>query len=310
MQAAIETAVAGGFVETEMRSRSNLTSVIWSDDPVRAYELSKDNLELARRLGNRVMTYWIVAAQVATAFLLGRDWDETLADVEEVLASDIEPAVEGHQLHFAASIVAARLDGLDEYVERAEGVIAQLPDPHTEADLAWLHGIRDLYAGRPTEASDRIGEAADRASGVSALFLAWAGRAAIWARDPDRLRIIIDRLDQDADRSKAWRDDIAEMRAALAGLEGRIDEALAGYRTSIASRRAAGTHFIAAWMALNQLIVLGPGVDEAVSAAEEVRPLFERLGARAYLARLDEALTPVTGRAAKTGRPAVAVPAE
>ena len=55
------------------------------------------------------------------------------------------------------------------------------------------------------------------------------------------------------------RDDLTEFRAALAGLEGRIDEALAGYREAIAGAPRAGRRTSwRAWMALDQLIVLGP----------------------------------------------------
>ena len=105
-----------------------------------------------------------------------------------------------------------------------------------------------------------------------------------------------------------WGAPVAREDAALAGLEGRPDQALAAYRSVIASRREAGVDFIAAWMALDLLIVVGPQVDDARRLAQEAQLLFERLRAQAFLQRLDEALAvaPEASRAGATAGTEVA----
>ncbi len=304
MQGAIDVAAEGGFVDAELRARSNLTSIVWPNDLVRAYEVSRTNLELTRRLGNRLMTNWIVAAQAPTAHLLGRDWDEILADVDEALQSGLEPAAEQHILINSLPIRAARRDGLEQLTERVAELTEQLADPHAKAELAWVRAYGDLVNGQPGVASDRVFKAAEQVMTIRAIYLGWAGRAAIWARDADRLAPIIEQLAADADRSTMRRDDLAEFRAAQAGFDGRVDEALAGYRAAISARRELGVDFAAARMALDLLIVVGPGNDEARAGAEEARALFERLGASAYIDRLDEALraTPASESAVGAAR--------
>jgi class 3 adenylate cyclase/tetratricopeptide (TPR) repeat protein len=297
MEGAVRVAETGGFVDAEMRARSNLTSIMWGNDLARAYELSRTNLELTRRLGNRVMANWITAAQAPTAFNLGRDWDEVLADVDEALDSGVEPAQEQHLLVNLTPIRAARKVGLEAHVERVAELSEGLSDPHAPSEVEWVRAYLDLAAGRPDAAFERIFAAAQNVHTVRHLFLGSAGRAAIWARDAKGLARAMEQLEADDDRSTMRRDDLAEFRAALAGLEGRVDESLAGFRTAIGGRRDLGVDFAAAVMALDQVIVLGPTIDAVREEASVARALFDQLGAVLFSERLDEALKASPGPA-------------
>ncbi len=290
MEGAARVAADDGFVDVEVRARANLTSIIWTDDLLRAYELSKANLELTRRLGNHLMTNWIVASQGPAAYLLGREWDAVIADIDQVLQSGVEPATEQHLLAYAAQIRAARRSGFEELLARLTELTEHLPDPHTDRELAWLEAHRDLFEGRPGEAADTVSEVAQEMEIIGYLYRAWACRAAIWARDATRLRRMTAALEADPERSRMRRDDLLEFHAALAALEGRTDEALAGYRQAIAGRRELNVDFMAAWMALDQVILLGPTTDAVREHAAWARSLYEQLGAVAFLEQLDEAM--------------------
>ncbi len=290
MEGAAAVAHEGGFLDAEIRARSNLTSIIWFDDLARSYELSKANLELTRKLGNRLMTNWIVAAQAASAFELGRDWDEVLAEVDEALQAGAEPSVEQHLLFYTASLRSARNSNFEELHARIAELTALLPDPHVQRELALVEAMGELINGDEASASDRIFDAAQHIATVKSLYLSWAGSAAIWARDAGRLRAITDAYEAVTDRTTARRDDLAEFHAALAGFDGRTEEAMAGYRTAIAGRRSLGVEFIAAWMALNQVIVLGPVNETVREEAAKARELFDRLRAETFADRLDEAM--------------------
>ena len=310
MEGAVRVAEAGGFVDAEMRARSNLTSIMWGNDLARAYELSRTNLELTRRLGNRVMVIWITAAQAPTAFNLGRDWDEVLAEVDEALDSGVEPAQEQHLLVNVTPIKAARKSGLEAHVERVAELSEELSDPHAPSEVEWVRAYLDLAAGRPDIAFGRVFAAAQNVHTVRHLYLGSAGRAAIWGRDARGLARAMVQLEADDDRSTMRRDDLAEFRAALAGLEGRVDDSLAGFRTAIAGRRDLGVDFSAAWMALDQLIVLGPTINAVREEALVARSLFDHLGAVLFSERLDEALraSPVPPSGQRGAAGAVTVP--
>jgi len=310
MEGAVKVAQQGGYLDAELRARSNVTSIIWSDDLDAAFEQSKANLDLARRLGNRLMVNWIVAAQAPAAFQLGREWDEVLADIDDALEFGVEPFMEQHLLVDVAPLRASRRDSFDKLLARVTELTEQLEDPHTRYELAWVKAMADMHGGRPEQAADDVYEAATHIATIKSLYLGWAGRAAIWARDSTRLQAVIDALAADSDRSRMRRDDLLEFNAALAGLSGHPEEALAGYRAAISGRRELGVDFIAAIMALDQVIVLGP-LNEAVRAeAGNARILFEALGAVAYVDRLDEAMRskPATTPAVRQQRPSAAVP--
>jgi hypothetical protein len=77
--------------------------------------------------------------------------------------------------------------------------------------------------------------------------------------------------------------------AALRAVEGRAEEALAGFRSAIAVMRDLEMEFEVARVALDALILL-PGEQEARTLAAEARPVFENLRARPYLERLEAEL--------------------
>jgi class 3 adenylate cyclase/tetratricopeptide (TPR) repeat protein len=291
MEAAIRVAGESGFVEAELRARGNLAAIVWYRDMLRAFELERETLELAQRLGSRLMSYWMIAARAPSAFFLGRDWDAVLAEADESLEANLEPAAEEHVLVFVAPIRAARADRLGELIERVTALAKQLSAPHVAWDIEWLRAMQLLFhEGRPAEASDIQFRAAQHVEAVRSIYLGWSGRAAIWAMDGDRLERARVALEAEPVRSQMRSGELIEFTAALAGMDGRVDEALAGFRAAIDGQREANLLVPAAWMAIDQAIVLGPEIEAVRRDAAWARELLEGLGARAFLDRLNEAM--------------------
>jgi hypothetical protein len=93
-----------------------------------------------------------------------------------------------------------------------------------------------------------------------------------------------------------------EIESALAALDGRRAESLAGFVDAIRRWRELGAEFEAAVCALDLVIMLGASTPEGRVAADEAAALFGSLGAEPMLERLNEA--------ASATRPATASTAE
>ena len=76
-------------------------------------------------------------------------------------------------------------------------------------------------------------------------------------------------------------------------MEGRTAEAVAAFRDAARRQEDIGNHFARALCQLTMVMLLGPGVPEALEAAEEARSMFTELGAKPFLRFLDEALEQV-----------------
>lgn len=304
MEAAIAIAQAGGFVSAELRARSNLADVLWAREPRRSIEMQRENLELSRRVGNRQMANWIIPFTTAGAWLQGDGWDAALAAVTEALATARDLSEEAGILAAACYLWVARGDATDDALGRLEVAAGQLSDPIAAAQLHFLKGDRALDRGDYAEACDEMVRAAGSKM-MAGIYLAEAVRPALWQRDAIRARAVAERLDADPDahatvsrvnRAAAW--------AGIAALEGRRDEAIAGYRDALKRYREIGYDFQVARVDLDMLMLLSPDLPEAGAVAEEARAVFERVGARPYLERLDATI----GDALTAGSAAPTVP--
>lgn len=121
------------------------------------------------------------------------------------------------------------------------------------------------------------------------IVLPVAGRAALWSVNVDGAREALLRLDEFpwgggwTEGNRTW------ARAGLDALEGRTEEAVAGFRAAIAAYRQLELHWPEARAILDAIKLL-PTELEVRDWAPDARAIFERLKARPYLAMLDEAL--------------------
>jgi hypothetical protein len=114
-----------------------------------------------------------------------------------------------------------------------------------------------------------------------------AARASLWLRDPSGIREALG--ERDVSRARATDLRFAALRAGLAALEERGDEARAGYLAAEAGLRELGIRFELGLAALEHAVFL-PDDPSAGPATEEARAIFTDLGATTLLARLPAAI--------------------
>ncbi|HSV91736.1 MAG TPA: hypothetical protein VLH81_01620, partial [Desulfobacterales bacterium] len=292
LRAAVEVARDGGFVAAETRALSNLGAM--TDDPRRSRDLSQMALELALRVGNRGHAAWARENVRLAAYELAEGWDEALAAPTDALdhgGGDVGSRFgEIRSLSTSALFVAARGESIDAIIDRLEALSTEVSDASAQSMLHGLRSARALGAGDYARSCDEAIEAADVDEQLSDAYLAEAMRPALWGRDLPRARRVADRLDADPSTRLSTAADRIAARAGIAALEGRRDEAVAGYREALSRKRALGADWSVALTALDFVIMVGADHPAAREAAGEARTIFERVRARAYLERLDAAL--------------------
>jgi hypothetical protein len=100
---------------------------------------------------------------------------------------------------------------------------------------------------------------------------------------------------------------VEALRAGIAARQGRIDEAVAGYRAALTIYREMGLRFDLAMAGLDMAALLGPDVPAVRAAAVEARAIFVDLGARPVIARLDRLVAPDKREPAAPAEPVASV---
>lgn len=297
--AAVEVAHAGGFVAAEIRALSN--SGAGSDDPREgraAYVAARD---LALRVGNRNMARWAGEAASYAAWVLADGWDAILAESDSGSADDPgSPLDKARHAAILGIFKSARGESTDAELATLEAMSTQVSDHYAAAAAHSLRGSRAFDRGDYAEAVDESLLATEDVE-LARYFLEDALRAAVWGHDLARAREVAERLDADRSTGTAMAASRLAARAGVAALEGRLDEAIAGYREAMSLLRSIGADFPLASLALDFVQVVGGSHPAAREAAAEARPIFERIKARPYLERLDAALAkPAPAAAAAT----------
>jgi hypothetical protein len=120
-------------------------------------------------------------------------------------------------------------------------------------------------------------------------------RCALWQRNPALARAELDLLS--VGRSPLVTALAREAEAAIAAMDGRTAEAVAAFRDAARRQEDLGNHLARALCQLTMVTLLGPGVPEALDAAEDARALFTDLRAKPFLRFLDRALEQGRGSA-------------
>jgi hypothetical protein len=118
-----------------------------------------------------------------------------------------------------------------------------------------------------------------------------AGIAALWMRDVERLRATVERIDSLPPTGRLRDATVVSLRAGVAALEGRHDEAIRGFRDGVRRFRELGAVFHASQVAVSFAMAVGPSDPEVRTAVEEAREVFSRVGARPWLDRIDAVLS-------------------
>jgi class 3 adenylate cyclase/predicted ATPase len=286
---ALDMAKALGDRNFEMRVRNNLASAISDDDPAGATRMLLEGVELARQIGDRGMFSWLAGTAAVGLYQEGREWDSYAAVTQEALdaatlrADRIRLRVL-HGLH-----ETARGERLDELRSELAALVGDSTDPDDLFALYMVTGTTALMVGDLETAYANASEAAELPTQSPEVGLGLALTAAIWSRNQERVHVTAAQIAEvplTGAYGQAWR---LHAAAAVAALEGRIPEALAGFRDARAGILALEQYFEAASRVVEAAVLL-PAEPEVRTWASEARPLLEELRAKPYLDKLDEAL--------------------
>jgi class 3 adenylate cyclase/tetratricopeptide (TPR) repeat protein len=296
LQAAVDVAHAGGYVAAEIRAMSNRGAN--TDDPRQSRDSYRAAADLANRVGNRTMARWASESARFQDYELAEDWDAALAAAANDRMEGRGGLLDEIRSWAVSSLFqAARGESTDAALAALEALSTKVSDPYARASLHLVRSDRALHAGDFALGCDQAVAASEEDEQLTALCLALAMRPALWGRDLGRARMVADRLD--AHRSTGFRVDTSRIaaRAGIAALEGRTDEAIAGSREALTRLRSIGADFEVARAVLDFVLLVGADHPATREFAAEARAVFERVGARPYVERLDAALA---GHAAAT----------
>jgi len=293
LRAAVDVAHDGGFVAAEIRALSNLG--IFLDDGFQQREVLQAALELAQRVGSQTLAAWATENVRFQSYLLAEGWDKALESIraEEGAGPGSGPGGaldEVRTLATTAFFLVARGEPTDAILERLEVLATEVSDRYARSSVHYLRSDRALHAGDFASSCDEAVEAARADDELSPVYLSYAMRAALWAGNPERARQLADELDANPTTGGRIAADRIAARAGVAALEGRTDEAVAGYREALARHRTMRADMILAQTALDFVLLVGTSHSAVRDAAEEARAIFERVRARPYLERLDAAM--------------------
>jgi hypothetical protein len=277
---ALAATASYGLADVGLRARVNLSYAAAAEDPQLAYRVAREGLELVRHLGMRGYGFYLLGNAAEFAVRAG-DWDWALAEVEEAAA-----ALETDQ---TARVRLAEIRGLRGADVEAElqafaDRVAEMTEVQAQATVGEVRALVALGRGELRVALDLARGSYKLNRSPDATSLQTAMRAAAWLGDAGALRDARRVLAEQPGRVAATVR--LEADAALAALEGRRAEALAGFVEANRRWRELGLEFEAASSALSLVITLGPAGPEAQAAASEAGATFERLGASPFQERL------------------------
>ena len=214
-------------------------------------------------------------AEEALHRLEGRE----LGAENELAREFCEILLQAHRGDVAAA--RRRLDAMAPRIEAAEQLAMRT---WFGRESALVH----LLGGDPAPAFEAAIEAVElEPSGVNAHYAAReAARAAVWLRDPDRLRRALEAM---APLRGRWIDAVRRTaESGLAALEGRREDALAGYERALGEWRALDARLDHAFCAADMAHVL-PDEELTTEALAESTAFLTGIGAVSLLERIESA---------------------
>lgn len=285
LSGAVELAEREHLTEEQLRGLNNLSYALASVDPRGAFEAATRGKGIASRLGLRPIEAMLVGSAADVAIGLG-EWEWVQDAIEEVID---ERSTENWRLYLeslGAAIQALRGDR--EAALSALDLIHPLEEATTDSQIAgiakWSRSLVELAGGLLEESWKQAlaGAAAEPRSTVGARNYSMAGRAALWLRDLDGVRVALEGL-QSTGTSGPWTENTRRtLEAGLAGLEDGMDHAVALYREAAGVWRDLDVPFDLALCQLD-FVKLFAGEHDAKAAAEEARAIFQALGATPFL---------------------------
>ena len=143
-------------------------------------------------------------------------------------------------------------------------------------------------AGRYREAAAGFRRSAELNFTNTAMDLPRAARASLWEGDLEGVRAALVALDAADLHGRVLDLERRAIRAALSAHDGDREHAAREYAAVLPELAEMGLAYKQALVVLDMALVLGPDDPVVQASVDDARAILERLGARAFSARLDE----------------------
>ncbi len=298
-QALLGALIVGGFHKGDL-------------DVMAALDSYREGLTLARRLGHRNRMLVFINNIGYSGFLTG-DWHEALAELESALAEELDPKDWVSILSNALIIRASRGEPVAEGIDAIERLGESIGGEDWRIAHSDVVGASALAEGRLEEARRAWQQIAEAEPGQRPEYLYRSARPALWLRDGSAVRANLEALRATGVHGRVADTRRTTLEAGLAALEGRTSDALALYRSALASWRELRIRWDEALTGIDAALLLDPADPEVRRVAEATRQILAALGARPFVALLDAALAggeteaePATGAWAEIAQPRIA----
>jgi tetratricopeptide (TPR) repeat protein len=283
LRGAHQLALAHDLSDVEGPCRIIITFLEQWGDPAVGLQLGREGLEIGRRLGSRQYGQTMVGNTFVCALRVG-DWDWAAALVDEWLELATDDPV-WFEMYVDRALLSAHR-GLDPTadLEASARLRSGTTDPQNESYELYASAVWSLASGEFATAIEHMERCVEITAYFAPLAYPLAARAALWNGDADGARRFDDRLAALRFGGQALEADRTRTAAGIAALEGRPDEALAGFGDALRAYRRLGLSFEDAATAVDMAGVL-PGAPDVPGALETLT----RLGAQPYVARLTAA---------------------
>ena len=276
-------------------------------DNAQALACYQEGLALARRMGHRAWSRNFVNNIGYTSFLTG-DWDTGLAEMDAILAEDLDTSGRIWLLSNALIIRVSRGDDVDDQLAEMERLASTVDDPHVSTAPSDTRANLAQAQGRLEDAQRHWLSAVGKWSSQEPASYYQAARPALWAGELEKVSEYLAGLDATGFHGPVVEARRANLHAAIAALEGRSREALALYKEALASWRDLKVVWEEALTGLDMATVLDQSEPDVQAVIRSTRGILTRLGAKPYLERLERVLASET-RSIPTSRRKAPAPA-
>ena len=286
-----------GSHEARANALMNLGVQVSEDDPTEGMRVFLDSADAARRAGLRGLEVINLTNAVEAAIDIGR-WAEADSVLAMLEGRDLSGFL-GAGVAFGTAMLAAFRGDFATANERLDEVASRMDSTEMLPERTWHLRTRSIVNLLKADLEGAYGDAmsaveADPA-GMNTPMAVWvAARAGLWLRDADKVKRALEAM---APLRGGWMEVARRsVEAGLAALEGRNEEAAAGYQRALESWAAMDVPLDLALTAIDAVTLL-PADATRDSAARQASEILTDLGAQPLLARLSAAQQPAASDA-------------
>jgi tetratricopeptide (TPR) repeat protein len=293
IEAGKRLAEATGLRFVVARAYQNLSYAMANIDSGAALENAKAGFAHAQRFGMAGLAA-AVAVNVAQESIRHGRWGEARSAVDAALEIASDPIDRAGILIYRALLDALQGRPFAEILAQSKEASERQSDPQIRSELHLTEALIALVEDRLADAVTLGKQAATELPQNAPAALRLAGRGASWMRDAQAAREALSRLESVPIHGPQMDASRAAMRAGVAALEGRADEAIALFREALRLWNELGLEWEYALTALDMVLLVGVTDHEGRAAIEAARATFSRLDAKPFLSRMEEASTAAT----------------